>query len=157
MRACDGPILHEDDLQNAVVQAIKQTICNPDEEYGKLQKDILTEVSEGNAKELQQIEDELAELQKQVVKKVNNNDEFNNMVMQIKALRDQKTKLTEQQALNAGNIDRINKIREEMKSDKEDALAYDDQLVRDFIEKIEVFPDKLIFTMKAGMKTEVGI
>lgn len=114
-------------------------------------------MSEGNAKELQQIEDELAELQKQVVKKVNNNDEFNNLVMQIKALRDQKTKLTEQQALNAGNIDRINKIREEMKSDKEDALAYDDQLVRDFIEKIEVFPDKLIFTMKAGMKTEVGI
>lgn len=67
-------------------------------------------MSEGNAKELQQIEDELAELQKQVVKKVNNNDEFNNLVMQIKALRDQKTKLTEQQALNAGNMDRINKI-----------------------------------------------
>ena len=36
LKACDGPILHEDDLQNAVVQAIKQTICNPDEDYGKI-------------------------------------------------------------------------------------------------------------------------
>lgn len=153
LKVCDGPILHEDVLQKAVVQAISQTICNPDEEYGKLQKDILIEVSEGNEKELQQIEDELVELQKLVVKKVNDNDEFNNLVMRIKELRDQKTKLTEQQALNVGNMDRINKIREEMKSEKEDTLAYDEQLVRDFIDKIEVFPDKLIFIMKAGMKT----
>jgi len=34
--------------------------------------------------------------------------------------------------LNAGNLERINKIREEMKFGKKDALAYDDQLVRDF-------------------------
>lgn len=44
-----------------------------------------------------------------------------------------------------------------MKSEKEDVLAYDDQLVRDFIKKIEVFPDKLVFTMKVGMKTEIDI
>lgn len=44
-----------------------------------------------------------------------------------------------------------------MQSEKEDMLAYDDQLVRDFIDKIEVFPYKLIFTMKTGMKTEIDI
>lgn len=95
LKACDGPILHEDDLQNAVVQAIKQTICNPDEEYGKLQNDILTEVGEGNAKELEQIEDELSRLQEQVVKKVNSNDEFNNLVKRIQDLRGRKSKLTQ--------------------------------------------------------------
>lgn len=157
LKACDGRILHEDVIQNAVVQAIKQTICNPDEEYEKLQNDILTEISDGNAKELKQIEDELEELQQQVVKKVNDNDEFNNLVERIQELRDRKVKLTQQQALNDGNLDRIKKLRDKLKSEKEDALAYDDQLVRDFIEKIEVFPDKLVFTMKAGMKTEVEI
>ena len=38
-----------------------------------------------------------------------------------------------------------------------DALAYDDKLVRDFVEKIEVFPDRMRFTMKAGMVTEVAM
>ena len=36
-------------------------------------------------------------------------------------------------------------------------MAYDDKLVRDFIEKIEVFPDRMRFTMKAGMVTEVAM
>lgn len=157
LKACDGPILHEDDLQNAVVQAIKQTICNPDEEYKKLQNDILTEISDGNSKELKEIDAELTELQQQVVKKVNNNDEFSNLVERIQELRDRKAQLTQQQALNDGNLDRIKKLREKLKLEKDNTLAYDDQLVRDFIEKIEVYPDKLIFNMKAGMKTEVEI
>lgn len=59
--------------------------------------------------------------------------------------------------MNHGNLDRIKKLREKLKLEKDNTLAYDDLLVRDFIEKIEVFPDKLIFTMKAGMKTEVEI
>ena len=29
--------------------------------------------------------------------------------------------------------------------------------VRDFVEKIEVFPDRMHFTMKAGMVTEVAM
>ena len=157
LKACDGPILREEVIQDAVVQAIKQTICNPDEEYEKLQNDILTEISDGNSKELKEIDAELTELQQQVVKKVNDNDEFNNLVERIQELRDRKAQLTQQQALNDGNLDRIKEIREKMKSEKGNVLAYDDQLVRDFIEKIEVFPDKLIFTMKAGMKTEVEI
>lgn len=59
--------------------------------------------------------------------------------------------------MNGGNLERIKMIREKMKSGQKDALAYDDKLVRDFIDTIEVFPDKLRFTMKAGMKTEVKI
>lgn len=52
----------------------------------RLQKDILTEVGEGNAKELEQIEDGLSRLQEQVVKNLNTNDEFNNLVKQIQDL-----------------------------------------------------------------------
>lgn len=46
----------------------------------------MTEVGEGNAKELEQIEDGLSRLQEQVVKNLNTNDEFNNLVKQIQDL-----------------------------------------------------------------------
>ena len=48
-------------------------------------------------------------------------------------------------------------LRKELEASKGDALAYDDKLVRDFIEKIEVFPEMMRFTMKAGMVTEVAM
>jgi hypothetical protein len=47
-------------------------------------------------------------------------------------------------------------LRKELEASKCDALAYDDKLVRDFVEKIEV-PDRMRFTMKAGMVTEVAM
>jgi hypothetical protein len=46
-------------------------------------------------------------------------------------------------------------LRKELEAGKGDALAYDDKLVRDFIEKIEVFPEMMRFTMRTGMVTEV--
>ena len=57
------------------------------------------------------------------------------------------------QALNT----KADALRKELEASKGDALAYDDKLVRDFIEKIEVFPEMMRFTMKAGMVTEVAM
>ncbi len=57
LKTYEGPILREKVIQNAVVKAIRQTICNPGKEYEKLQNDILTEISDGNDKELKQIND----------------------------------------------------------------------------------------------------
>ena len=68
-----------------------------------------------------------------------------------------KVKLTEEQALFTRNEECIAALRKELEASKGDALAYDDKLVRDFIEKIEVFPEMMRFTMKAGMVTEVAM
>lgn len=43
------------------------------------------------------------------------------------------------------------------KREKGEALAYSDKLVRDFIEKIEVFPNTLRVTLKAGISTMVKL
>ena len=68
-----------------------------------------------------------------------------------------KVKLTEEQALFTRNEECIAALRKELEASKGDALAYDDKLVRDFIEKIEVFPEMMRVTMKAGMVTEVAM
>ena len=68
-----------------------------------------------------------------------------------------KVKLTEEQALFTRNEECIVALRKELEASKCDALAYDDKLVRDFVEKIEVFPDRMRLTMKAGMVTEVAM
>lgn len=87
---------------------------------------------------------------------VKDNDQYNSLVDEIQELREQKVKLTEEQALFTRNEECIAALRKELESSKGDALAYDDKLVRDFVEKIEV-PDRMRFTMKAGMVTEVAM
>ena len=85
------------------------------------------------------------------------NDQYNSLVDEIQELREQKVKLTEEQAFFTRNEECIAALRKELEASKCDALAYDDKLVRDFVEKIEVFPDRMRFTMKAEMVTEVAM
>lgn len=68
-----------------------------------------------------------------MVEKVKDNDQYNSLVDE---LRVQKVKLTEEQALLTRNEECIAALRKELEASKGDALAYDDKLVRDFIEKI---------------------
>lgn len=153
--SCKGRSIHEEDLHEAVVQAIRQTICNPESEYTSIEDEVLEELSTSNETELKEIEEKLKSLQEAVVQNVNNNDEFDSLVDEIEKLRARKDELSQEQALNNRNMERITELREAIEADRDGALAYSDKLVRDFIEKIEVFPDSLTIQLKAGISTIV--
>lgn len=53
--------------------------------------------------------------------------------------------------------DRIVALRKTVAKAKDKMLAYDEQLVRNFIEEIRVFPDKLTITVKGGVKEDITI
>lgn len=112
-------------------------------------------MSAGHDAELINIEEQLKKLQDKVVKSVNNNDEFDSLVDKIEQLRKQKEELTREQAQDHRNAECIMELKESIEAGKGEALAYSDKLVRDFIEKIEVFPSMLRVTLKAGVSTMV--
>ena len=60
-----------------------------------------------------------------------------------------------EQAQYHRNAKCITKFKEAIEAGKGEALAYSDKLVRDFIEKIEVFPNTLRVTLKTGVSTMV--
>ena len=101
------------------------------------------------------IEEQLKELQDKVVKNVNN--EFDSLVDKIEQLRNQKEELTREQAQDHRNAECITDLKEAIEAGKGEALAYSDKLVRDFIEKIEVFSSMLRVTLKAGVSTIVKL
>ena len=114
---------------------------------------VLEELSAGHETELINIE----ELQDKVVKNVNNNDEFDSLVDKIEQLRNQKEELTREQAQDHRNVECITELKKSIEAGKGEALAYSEKLVRDFIEKIEVFPNTLRVTLKAGISTMVKL
>ena len=155
MDNCQSRTVHEEVLQDAVVQAIKQTICNPEAEYTAIERKVLENLSTGHEAELMQIEEELKDLQDKVVKNVNNNDEFDSLVDKIEQLRNRKEELTREQAQDHRNAECITELKETIEAGKDEAFSYSNKLVRDFIEKIEVFPNTLRVTLKAGVSTMV--
>ena len=118
---------------------------------------VLEELSAGHEAELINIEEQLKELQDKVVKNVNNNDEFDSLVDKIEQLRNQKEELTREQAQDHRNAECITELKKSIEAGKGEALAYSEKLVRDFLEKIEVFPNTLRVTLKAGISTMVKL
>ena len=118
---------------------------------------VLEELSAGHKTELINIEELLKELQDKVVKNVNNNDEFDSLADKIEQLRKQKEELTMEQAQYHRNAECVTELKEAIETGKDEALTYRDKLVRDFIEKIEVFHDTLRVTLKAGISTMVKL
>lgn len=109
---CQSRTLHEEVLQDAVVQAIKQTICSPETEYTAIETKVLEELSAGHEAELINIEEQLKELQDKVVKSVNNNEEFDSLVDKIELLRNRKEELTREQAQDHRNAECITELKE---------------------------------------------
>jgi aspartate/tyrosine/aromatic aminotransferase len=109
---CQSRTLHEEVLQDAVVQAIKQTICSPETEYTAIETKVLEELSAGHEAELINIEEQLKELQDKVVKSVNNNEEFDSLVDKIEQLRNRKEELTREQAQDHRNAECITELKE---------------------------------------------
>lgn len=55
------------------------------------------------------------------------------------------------------NVERINALRASIKKSKKKVLMYDEQMVRNFIEEIRVFPDKLTITVIGGAHEDITI
>ena len=53
--------------------------------------------------------------------------------------------------------EKIAALRKAVDKAKGKVLAYDEQLVRNFIEEIKVFPDRLTITVRDGAKEDIAI
>lgn len=104
---------------------------------------------------MEALDKRISDLQDQVVRRIKDNEKYNSLVDEITKLRNRRERLTNQQAVVTRNEERIRKLRESLLESEEETLAYSDKLVRDFIEKIEVLPDRLRVTIKSGMTTDV--
>ena len=75
----------------------------------------------------------------------------------VQKLRIRKTELEAGKAMRERNVERINALRASIKKSKKKVLMYDEKMVRNFIEEIRVFPDKLTITVIGGAHEDITI
>ena len=101
------------------------------------------------------IDDQLQELQKELLKKANSNQEYDELVQDIYELREEKQRVITEAAESRGLKSRIQEMEDFIKGFALKLNDYDGHLVRTYIEKITVFDNYFSVEFKAGFKFDI--
>lgn len=152
---CPSRTIFETDLQAAVVTAFNQMIEQKDEFLPGMRLAMDRAMAQSNSPRVAEIDAKLETLQKELLKKANAKQGFDDLAEDIESLRSEKEALLLEDANRRGELDKLDELEAFLDEHQEPVTDYDEGLVRRLIERITVFEDRLAFEFKCGLETEV--
>ena len=152
---CPSRTIYEADLHAAVVTAFNQMIEQKDEFLPGMRLAVELALGQSNSPRVAEIDTRLEALQKELLKKANAKQGFDELADEIDALREEKQDLLVEDANRAAMKQRLDELEAFLDERQEPVTDYDEGMVRRLIERITVFEDHLEFEFKCGLETEV--
>jgi len=152
---CPARTLFETDLHAAVVKALNQMIEQKDEFLPGMRMAVEMALAQSNGPRVAEIDARLEALQKELLKKANAKQGFDELADEIEDLRTDKEALLLEDANRQGVKQRLDELEAFLEEQQEPVTDYDEGLVRRLIERITVYDDRLVFEFKSGLETEV--
>ena len=125
--------------------------------YKAISNEVMNLLGENPATELEDINQEIADLQKDILAGVKAHWDVTELAERVQELRSRKTEIEAGRTAEKRNKERINNLRESIEKSKDKVLAYDEKLVRNFIKEVKIFPDKLTITVISGAHEDITI
>ena len=122
-----------------------------------ISNEVMNLLGENPATELEDINQEIADLQKDILAGVKAHWDVTELAERVQELRSRKTEIEAGRTAEKRNKERINNLRESIEKSKDKVLAYDELLVRNFIKENKIFPDKLTITVISGAHEDITI
>lgn len=95
------------------------------------------------------------ELQKELLKKANNKEAYDEIADQIFKLRKQREKCTVDTAARDAQIEKINDLQDYIKKQRTDLESFDETLVKRWLKQITVWEDNFTVELKSGLKIDI--
>lgn len=146
----------ESTIEQVLVSAINQTLCEKDSFLSILKDNIETVLSHENDTALTDIDKRLGELQAELVKLANSKAEYEKVGDEIYRLRDEKQKIQLDIIGRDELKKRIADMGEFLRKQPNVITEYDEPLVRRLIEKVTVYEDKFTVEFKSGVTVDVN-
>ena len=146
----------ESTIEQVLVAAINQTLCDKDSFLSVLKDNIETVLSHGNDTALTDIDKRLGELQAELVKLANSKAEYDKVGDEIYRLRDEKQKVQLEIIGQDELKKRIADMGEFLRKQPTAITEYDEPLVKRLIEKVTVYEDKFTVEFKSGVTLDVN-
>ena len=150
---CDAPTISEAELQDAAVKAINKALGGREDMMKGLQENIEKILSENFDAAVQEIDNRLLELQKELLKKANARQNYDDLADEIEALREHAVMI--ESAEREGIKKRVAEMQQFFAEQKSEITEYDERLVRQLIEKITVYEDRFEVMFKSQTTVEI--
>ena len=152
---CHARTVNETVLENVVVQAINTLLGDKSTYQAQLQQNIAKVIRSAQQNTTDEINERLQELQKELLKKSNNKEAYDEIADDIFQLREQREKCTIDTAARDAQIARINELQDFIKQQPSHLEAFDEALVKRWLERIIVREDHFTVELKSGLKIEI--
>ncbi len=127
---CHARTVNEKVLENVVVQAINTLLGDKSTYQAQLQQNIAKVIRDAQKTTADGIDEQLLEFQKELLKKANNKEAYDEIVDRIFKLREQRQKCTVDTAARDAQIARINDLQDFIKEQRTDLAEFDETLVK---------------------------
>lgn len=152
---CHARTVNEKVLENVVVQAINKLLGDKSTYQTQLQQNIAKVIRDAQKNTADGIDEQLLELQKELLKKANNKESYDEIAQQIFKLREQRQQCTVDTATRDAQIARINDLQDFIKQQSATLEVFDETLVKRWLKQITIWNDHCTVELKSGLKVDV--
>ena len=138
-----------------VVQAINTLLGDKSTYQAQLQQNIAKVIRDAQKTTADGIDEQFLELQKELLKKANNKEAYDEIADKIFKLREQRRKCTVGTAARDAQIARINDLQDYIKEQRTDLAEFDETLVKRWLKQIIVWEDHFTDELKSGLKIDI--
>lgn len=152
---CDAPTVKEEELQDTVVKAINKSLGGKDDMLKALEENISMVFALEDDNSMESINAKLEELQKELLKRANAKQDYDELADEIDSLRERKQKVMVDNAEREGLKQRIAQMQKFLAEQTERIEEYDESLVRRLVERITIYNDKFTVEFKSGTSVDI--
>lgn len=138
-----------------MVDAINRVLCKKDDFLQTLRANIATVVLQGDPLSPEVIDERLSKLQKELLKKVNQKNDYDAIADEILRLRDQRRQAEVDSVIKEEQMKQIRELQDFVKKQPSTINKFDETLVSRLIEKITVFEDHFTVDFKSGVTIDI--
>ncbi|MEG0958929.1 MAG: zinc ribbon domain-containing protein, partial [Erysipelotrichaceae bacterium] len=153
--ACRARTSNENLLQNIILKAINEIILDKGGYMKMLQENIATVIRNDASASTNDIDAKLLALQKELLKKANNQDAYDNIAEEIFQLRELKAKSETDSVIRDEKLGRITELCDFLKEQPSEITVFDESLVRRMLQKITVFDNHFTVEFKPGVSVDI--
>ena len=145
----------EQDLEDAVIKALNELLSHREGYRNQLAQNIATVIRASATITTDGIDEKLMELQQELVKKANNKEAYDEIADEIFRLCEEKQKATIDTVTRDEQIGRITELQDFIRSQSSDLTEFNEVLVKCWVQKITVWPDRYTVELKSGLSVDI--
>lgn len=152
---CHARTVNELDLQEIVLTALNELLGDKSKYQKQLQLNIASVVRTSASITTDGIDEQLLELQKELLKKANNKEAYDEIAQQIFDLREKRQQASMDTVQRDEQLKRITDLQDFIKDQPSDLTTFDEALVKRWLKQITIWHGHCTVELKSRLKVDV--